>query len=253
MARNKRIPLLLGLLGGSSAFSPLTIPGLALWLDASDSTTLFQADNGTTPAVADTDPVGYWLDKSGSGNTPVQASAPNKPTLKLSIQNGKNVVRFNSQYLVTSGVSSVPHRASFTIFLVSSKASTTGGRACAQGTWGYGSNTAAATNLGRFTTFTKKDYDFAAGWAATGVQYIHSMQFASDFSATLKINGGADDVVAGVSDALNSPGAFAVGGTNAGANLFIGDISEILIYNAALTAGQVSAVTSYLNGKWAAF
>ena len=47
---------------------PTDIAGLQLWLDASDSTTLFQNSDGTTPAIADSDPIGYWGDKSGNGN-----------------------------------------------------------------------------------------------------------------------------------------------------------------------------------------
>ncbi len=45
-----RYLLTVGKRGGS--FSPSSISGLALWLDASDATTLFQASDGTTPATA---------------------------------------------------------------------------------------------------------------------------------------------------------------------------------------------------------
>ncbi len=56
---------------GAQVFSNVSgfcqITGLALWLDASDAATLFQASDGTTPATANDDPVGYWGDKSGNG------------------------------------------------------------------------------------------------------------------------------------------------------------------------------------------
>jgi hypothetical protein len=96
MARNAKL-LTLGLLGGASTISvPLTISGLALWLDASDASTLFQAHTGTTPAVADNDVVGYWGDKSGNGKHVTQSTAAYKPVLKLNIQNGKPAILGNA-------------------------------------------------------------------------------------------------------------------------------------------------------------
>jgi hypothetical protein len=92
---NKRSRLLLTVLGGSASFNPLTIPGLALWLDASDSTTLFQASNGTTPAAADNDVVGYWGDKSGNTRHETQGTTANKPTVQLSEQNGLSAIQFD--------------------------------------------------------------------------------------------------------------------------------------------------------------
>lgn len=50
--------------------APVTLPtsGLILRLDADDLATLFQTVDGSTTAVAtDSDPVGYWGDKSGGG------------------------------------------------------------------------------------------------------------------------------------------------------------------------------------------
>jgi hypothetical protein len=62
-------------------FSPAEISGLALWLDASDSSTLFQNSDGTVPATASSDPVGAWLDKSGNARHATQSVSGSRPTI----------------------------------------------------------------------------------------------------------------------------------------------------------------------------
>jgi hypothetical protein len=95
--------LLLTVLGGGG-FSPRSIPGLALWLDASDAGTLFQDDAGTTPAVANDAVVGRWADKSGNARHATQGTTADKPLLKLAQQNGKSALQFDStsDYLDTA-------------------------------------------------------------------------------------------------------------------------------------------------------
>lgn len=79
-----------------SAFTPRSISGLALWLDASDSSTLFQNSDGTVPATATSDPVGYWADKSGNGRHAVQATAGNRGAISATNQGGRKALAFNA-------------------------------------------------------------------------------------------------------------------------------------------------------------
>lgn len=69
------------LLRPSSNFTPRSISGLALWLDASDASTLFQDAAATTPATATSDPVGYWADKSGNARHATQSVSGSRPTI----------------------------------------------------------------------------------------------------------------------------------------------------------------------------
>lgn len=69
---------------GAAAFTPASIAGLQLWLDASSSPK-FQNSNGTTAAVDDGDPVGYWGDLSGNARHATQATGAARPTLKLPV------------------------------------------------------------------------------------------------------------------------------------------------------------------------
>jgi peptidoglycan/xylan/chitin deacetylase (PgdA/CDA1 family) len=75
------------------AFSPKSISGLQLWFKADKG--LYQDAAMTTPAVADSDPVGAWQDQSGNGKHATQATAGYRPFLKLNIQNGRQVLRFD--------------------------------------------------------------------------------------------------------------------------------------------------------------
>lgn len=63
------------------------------WLKADAGT--FEDDGKTTPAADDGDVVGAWADQSGNGYDVLQATTAKKPTLKLSIQNGLPVIRFD--------------------------------------------------------------------------------------------------------------------------------------------------------------
>jgi len=80
----------------ASGFTPRSIPGLALWLDASDAATLFQDAAATTPATATSDPVGAWLDKSGNARHATQATAGSRPAISGTTQGGRKALAFAS-------------------------------------------------------------------------------------------------------------------------------------------------------------
>lgn len=87
----------------STSFDPLTLSP-ALWLDASDSTKLFNATaGGTTPN--DGELVKRWEDKSTNNRHLTEAT--NAPIRKTSIQNGKDIVRFTGTQKLAHSSSSV--------------------------------------------------------------------------------------------------------------------------------------------------
>lgn len=65
-------------------FSPLDIPALQLWLDASDAATRTIATG-----------VSAWADKSGKGNNATQATGANQPTVSSAAQNGLDALDFD--------------------------------------------------------------------------------------------------------------------------------------------------------------
>lgn len=59
---------------------PLTISGLQLWLDASDTSTLYDATAGGNLVTTDGSAVARWQDKSGNNRHAIQATVNNRPT-----------------------------------------------------------------------------------------------------------------------------------------------------------------------------
>jgi hypothetical protein len=119
------------LLKGGSAllskdFSPKDVGGLQLYL--LDSGPFWQDSARTTGASADADPIGAWDDLSGNGRHVTQATSGKRPQLKLSIQNGKSVVRFDGTDDYLGGLTNVAGLAitgDFTIFAAFTRSSAT--------------------------------------------------------------------------------------------------------------------------------
>ena len=78
----------------AQAWTPASLPNLALWLDGSDTGTLF-LDTGATQAITNNGAVARWNDKSGNGRNFTQATGANRPTFVASSINGKGAVTFN--------------------------------------------------------------------------------------------------------------------------------------------------------------
>jgi len=76
----------------SAAWTPANIT-TALWLDATDNSTVF-SDAGTTQAVAGTSTVQQWNDKSGNARNLSQPTAGLRPSYTSAGLNGKNILTF---------------------------------------------------------------------------------------------------------------------------------------------------------------
>ncbi len=116
-----------------TAFSPRSIPGLALWLDASssdlyttdagpvvavtdprdiagcvgwwdasDASTLFAADTGTTLA---TTTVGRWADKSTAAIDLIQPTSGSRPTATAAAVNGRSALTFDGTDFLSAATS----------------------------------------------------------------------------------------------------------------------------------------------------
>jgi hypothetical protein len=79
---------------GNGGWTPVELT-TALWLDSSDSTTLFDATSGGSLPAADGG-VARWEDKSGNARHLTQATSGLRPIRKVAHQNGLDGVQFNS-------------------------------------------------------------------------------------------------------------------------------------------------------------
>jgi hypothetical protein len=224
----------------------------ALWLDASDASTLFQS-NGGAAASADNDPVGYWKDKSGNGKHLSQSDPTMKPLLKTSVQNSRNVVRFDGSndyigILSATGLY-VDDISSMAAFVV---ARSSVYEQSYKKFFSYGANN--NYSLGTYTT-TKRMYSdpgvVASSTALTnGVAVQATLAFAAS-SVTIYKDGVSDGTGTRAAN-TNYTGDFYLGATtNAPIRDFLtGDICEFILFIGAISTAQRQAVESYLKLKW---
>jgi hypothetical protein len=238
-----------------SNFKPSDITGLQLWLDSSDSTTLLQSSGGS-PATADGDPVGYWGDKSGNARHATQSSGTNKPALKLSILNSKNVVRLdgsNDYLTLSSDLTTFTPRSLFAVW----KKRTTGVKFCllalspdAGGqqytNLDYSDGNVYNKSENRTWVFSGNKTSFV-----TTAQIIMSPGNYSD--GAFYVNGSAVSTTdSGAGSGAGSK--FNIVGSRISASDYgDGDLAELIYYGSALSNSDRDLVLLYLTGKWGTY
>lgn len=99
-------------------YPQLTIPGLVMWIDASNIKSVFQNSDGTTTAN-DESPVGYVTDLSGNENHAIQSTGAAMPTFKVGDQNGRPGLYFDgSDDFLTSTISGFQSLSGVTVLQV---------------------------------------------------------------------------------------------------------------------------------------
>jgi len=231
----RRIQTAMQTRGGAAAFSPASIPGLKLWLDASQIVGLNDGDS-----------VGTWSDTSGNANDATQATVSAKPTYKTSIQNGLPVVRFDGvdDVMTVAAVSAQP----MTFFLVGKTSST-----------------------GRYFFDGVSGNRFVLGDGLNGPPNNMGIFAGSAIESSFTISGSSFNLWTGVANGVSSSllkngAAFASGdvgsqGLSGGMTLgnrysdpgycLNGDLAELIIYNTSLSIANRQLVEAYLRAKWA--
>lgn len=257
---NKRLPNadLRYLTGGSRGFQPDNINGLQLWLDASDSSTLFQSSGGSA-ASADGDPVGYWADKSGNGRNAIQSSGTNKPSVRLNVLNTKPVIRFDgvNDFL---GNSMQFANSAFTIIAITKRA---GGTNYPSFVCEYSGTTNAYFAFGLDPSSYLSIHKTGLATSASnlvqtaGTFFIQSAQSSGISSGNISVDVKSNGVDASSSLTLtglltNSATMFGAS-KNGTADYFNGDFAEIIIYNSVISGSDLDLVNNYLNQKWSVY
>jgi hypothetical protein len=241
-------------------FTPRSISGLALWLDASDASTLFQDAAATTPATATSDPVGAWLDKSGNARHATQSTAGSRPTISATATNGKRALAFNgsSSTLAIANFNAESNLTGLTRYMVLSQPSAAG---FLTGTGGSGGNFFQQVSFqGRFaagsaygavgfpnyafltagTRIIGSVYDGTAGSIAAGIR-----AFGDGASLPQEATSGSLPTTL----ASGSPTYFIGSNLNAN-NFFNGRTLEVLTYNRTLTSTERRRLERYLAAKY---
>lgn len=240
-------------------FDATTIPSLALWLDAADSTTLFDSTVGGSNVATDGATIARWKDKSISNLDATQSVENSKPILKKSLINGKNCIRMDGiNDFLTSNLS-LNGLTSFTVYMVCKSSGVSSGISL-----GYG----VAREDGAL--LQSNAYGSGIVFQMSVVSGAGSISGATAFLKGVYKN---SLIIPSFNDiqgtALNSYNQFQNPGfiiqrlpTDIGAvrwangsifQNFGGDYCEILVFSSELTPLQRQQIELYLNQKWAIF
>ena len=240
-------------------FSPLQLSP-ALWLDASDASTLYDATTGGSLVAAD-GVVARWEDKSGNARHATQSNLAYRPQRKTGIKNGKDVLLFSNNALAGSFVSSTQWTF-FTVHVITSFTTNTYQRIFSQR---FSGSIYDFDQVGHYIPILQDSATTQLGsWASSGMRSLATSTVNTWETRTSKHTGSVitnyrnNVSSADYSHTLGSNGfkysLGAVGETPAGSNgSLIGNIAEVLAFPSVLSDTNRLAVESYLNTKWAVY
>lgn len=223
-------------------FPPASISGLKLWLKADG--VLWQDSARTIRATADGDPVGFWEDAAGLGGHATQATAGNRPTLKLSIVNSKPVLRFDGSSDRMASPASAAMKP-FTAFAVAFHTGTILGASVAGGLHWRMHTTGVQEILKQDTVSIAND-----GGSALAAFTILAVTYSSTGAYALYRNGGSA-LASGTNNQTFTASSTTIGQNgSSGVELASGDIAEIIKYDSVLSAANMNVVGNYLETKY---
>jgi hypothetical protein len=218
----------------ASGFTPKSISGLSLWLDAAD--TSYNASTGT------------WTDKSGNGRNFSQGTPNNRPIFSAVTQNGRTLLEFDGGNDQLTQGSNFLQVANCTLFAAFRRLGGTFGSVITSA----GSSDSSPSLLidsGRgvvrgFANFSQASvsavdsFNITSGTVTNGASVIFTNGTQSD-----------SDAASGTLDTTQTTTAI---GTyrQAAANYMSGYIGEIIAYTRVLTTDERKRVESYLGKKW---
>lgn len=237
---------------------PLTIPGLALWLDAADASTV---------TLDGSNNVELWADKSGNGRNFGQTDSLRRPGYSTAAVNGLNAVHFDGSDDILNRASSGQTWAfayPLSIFVVFRAVAFsaaynalwefyTAANALNAGHTGLIKSTGQSAVYATSTTGTQPNYD---GTGAITYATNSTNQFFVRLAATNDIssrgNQATDGSTSGTWTLRTNIGALAleIGASSKFSRFTQMRICEFVIYNAAISDGDRDKVEAYLKAKW---
>lgn len=225
----QRVKQAIDALGGATAFTPLSLPGLVAWYDADAIT-----------GLSDTDPVTTWNDLSGNGWNLGQSTAAAKPLYRTGILNSKPVLRFDGtdDFMVNSDFNL---GGQMTIIVV--YANRTGGNGS------LFSNDVANGPLQRETSTFYHGSQPAITTTSLNLSNLYVALFDWDRrSHQVRLDGAVAGSALGTGDATGT--TFKIGARSTGIEFLNGDIAEVIVCATLLGGNDLANVESYLTTKW---
>ncbi len=240
--------------GGAAPWTPADLPGLQLWLDADDSSTITDAGGGA---------VSQWVDKASSLSF-TQATGSARPTLVPNAYNGRSTVRFDGGDWLATGTNGLLRNAPCaSAAIVAMNADRTRIGVILNISVGTGSNARyVAAGLGTAQSFRRRLLYRQADGASSS--FVYGTPWVDDVLQleTSELNVAADRVLwwddglfTGFEALPSSPASFAntdsTGASiGASADSWEGDICEVVLAPRVLTTVERGLLEGYLLDKW---
>jgi len=247
--------LMLGVAPSLRAFAPTDIGGLALWLDASDSSTITETDGN----------VSEWRDKSGLNRHAAQTTGANQPSVEADTLNGLGTLYFDGDtYLALSGeaLSMLNAKSGVTVFAVS-RYEAAGGRR-----YIFFCTTSAGGATTRVGFGSHDDFFELSGRRLDSDSWLRVVSDASDtmqwYIQGNVLDHGIDSIDTRVNGSVIHTSSFRGTGTysatdsvtmmiarhGSAAPHFQGRIAEFVMFDEAISVGEAEIIEGYLAWKW---
>ena len=265
----------LNLTGGTLTFVNPNLPtdlggvtsGLELWLDGSDTSTLYQDLAGTISVTGDNQPVGLWQDKS-PGITDIvgkpsynaeQSVAGERPGWQSAGMGGSGTLHLNDDGATNDGMiinspnnifgNSAAEVQPYTIIVVDKYWGGVRGRTVMSG---QGANWLMNKHGGQNRMYAQSGWVYQPNSTANVTTPAIGIVTANGADATYHLNGVDVTGVGGSGTHASGPGRLAFGteGNCCGTEVSQSDIAEIIAYDRAITPAERVALEAYLNFKY---
>ncbi len=230
------------------------LAGQVLWLDASDASTIIDADgdNAATGTGGNNDgfsgTVAIWADKSTS-NFDVTSSGTQQPTYGATTLNGLSTISFDgiNDRLVNT-TASMPG-SNYTTFIVFSRDSS-GGR---EAVYDFGQDPSRNGmfindgGINKYSYYVNGNFYFSTGNYTPGDYDLMAIRHAGTF-AGIAVDGVSQIFTTTVSRTTTT--GIYLGDDSTSGDWLDGQIAEMIVYNQTLNVDQTHDVENYLATKW---
>jgi len=246
-----------GFFGGAAAaappsFLPSDLSGLIMWLDANDTTTLFDATSGGSNVTANDTAIARWEDKSTSAKHFKQSTSNNRPKLFTSSQNSKNIIRFDGTNDLMSMDSVFGTQTEVSYFIALKRVLDPPTDQNKTGhpmrfLTGLGSDSHYPWTDGNIYDHTLTNSRKTAGNPTPSLASFHLYNVEAKSSLwTARVN--KTQLFTTATNTINFTGTNI--GTGGGSFYFDGDIGEFIAYSSILSSSDRGKVEDYLYSKW---
>jgi hypothetical protein len=223
--------------------NPSSILGLQLWLDASDSSTLYDAVDGGSLVSADSS-VLKWTDKSTNNYTATQTNSSYAPIKKTSVINNKDALLFDgtNDYIDINSISMSQRITAFVVWRPNNDSS-----------YAFDSTTSTDGTSNRVTFLNVQGpYVYAgADLRNTDNQLTNNWTVCSMvFDKTSSKSYINSALSASGNSGSNNMTSLRIGSRYSLENYLNGYIGEILLYDSAITDSERIAIEAGLKLKW---